>query len=521
MIMTTEHIDIPVVPAALLVVGFPLALLLLTELVNSGQRHGWALTPTLRVLRNLVVPALAAMLFTTEVWRVPADDFIGRLVTTGFWVCVLYAALSFVNDGVFGAAQRGSWQERVPKLLRDLARGILIAFGAAVIYSQVWRQEISGALTALGVGGIVIGLALQEPLGNVVSGLMLLLERPLNIGDWIIADGTTGRVIEINWRSVHIETMLHEMRIIPNVTLYKESFSNLSRPTNDRTETYDVGFSYDHPPNTVKQSLLALLEATPGVIRQPPPEVHTVHYGDFTITYRMYFTVARYEDVLPVRDAILTKVWYVARRDGLQIPYPIAVQYRANESPSPPPATPEQWLEGFPRYRLIRESLLEASARRRAAVEAGAGAGAEGGVPPDDARVISFARGEEMVAFGGHGHGFALIVSGKASLSALDAGGRESRIAMLGPGDFYGEASIAASFQSEFRVVAETDVTAVAFDAGVMAERLQRSSGLAAEVGAAIDSRRRAAHAMRHRKPEGTSSASLPVDVGFPAAGRT
>jgi small-conductance mechanosensitive channel/CRP-like cAMP-binding protein len=488
--------DIPLVPAALLVAGFPLLLLLLTELVNSGQRRHWKLTPTLRVLRSVVAPALAAMLFTTQVWRLPADTFGARLVTTAFWISVLYAALSFINDGVFGTAQRGSWQERMPKLLRDLARGILIAVGAALIYSHVWRQEITGALTALGVGGIVIGLALQEPLGNVVSGLMLLLERPLNIGDWIIADGTTGKVIEINWRSVHIETLLHEMRIIPNISLYKESFSNLSRPTLHRTETYDVGFSYDHPPNEVRTSLLALLETTPGVVAEPRPEVHTLHYGDFSITYRIYFTVARYEDVLPVRDAILTKIWYVARRDRLQIPFPIAVQYRAGEATSPPPATPEELLERLPRYRVVRESLREAAAHSASVAGSAARSGDDGAAAA--ARVVPFAAGEEMVAFDSHDHVFGLLVEGRATLSVRDAAGREVRIASLAAGDFYGEATIAAGGRSEFRVVAETDVTTVEFAATTMAAWLQRSSGLAAEIGAAIDARRRAARSVRH-----------------------
>ncbi|NCY03897.1 MAG: mechanosensitive ion channel protein, partial [Planctomycetia bacterium] len=352
------------------------------------------------------------------------DGIVVRLVETGFWLCTLYAGLAFINDGVFGTAVRGSWQERVPKLLRDLARAILIAVGAAIIYSQVWKQEISGALTALGLGSIVIGLALQEPLGNIVSGLMLLLERPLAIGDWLVADGTTGRVIEINWRSVHIETLLHEMRIIPNVTLYKQSFSNLSRPTFERTETYDMGFSYDHPPSTVKRAMLELLENTPGVLRQPRPEVHTLAYGDFSITYRLYFTVARYEDVLPVRDAILSRIWYAARRHGLQIPYPIAVRYRPGESPSPPEPAPEAWLERFPRYRHVRQALLQAHRGR-------ADGGADDAATP---RVLHFAAGEELLAFGVVHHGFCLIVSGAATLAARDGDGGEVRIATLGPG---------------------------------------------------------------------------------------
>jgi len=490
------HDSVPFGPAAALVVGFPLVLLVLTELINSGQRHGWPLTPTLRALRTLVVPALAAMLFVTQVWQLPADGIFVRLVQTGFWLCVLYATLAFINDGVFGAAARGSWQERVPTLLRDLARALVIAIGAAVIYSQVWNQEISGALTALGLGSIVIGLALQEPLGNIVSGLMLLLERPLNIGDWLIADGTTGKVIEINWRSVHIETLLHEMRIIPNVTLYKQSFSNLSRPTFERTETYDMGFSYDHPPSTVKRALLELLETTPGVLAQPRPEVHTLGYGDFSITYRLYFTVARYEDVLPVRDAILSRIWYVARRHGLQIPFPIAIQYRHGESTSPPAPTPEELLGRFPRYRQVRQALLEAALQGRPG-DADAPPQEHPAAPP---RVLTFFAGEELLAFGDHRHGFSLIVAGAATLAARNADGAEVRITTLGPGDFYGEATISTGRPSEIRVVAEDDVTVVAFDAGLMAECLRHSSGLASEIGDAIETRRRAAAAIRRRR---------------------
>ena len=498
--------QIPLVPAAVLVVGFPLLLLVLTELINSGQRRRWILTPTLRALRNLVVPALAVMLFITTVWQRPDEDFSVRLVATGFWLCLLYAVLTFVNDGVFGSVQPGSWQERVPKLLRDLTRAILIAIGGAIIYSQVWHQEISGALTALGLGSIVIGLALQEPLGNVVSGLMLLLERPLNIGDWVIADGTTGKVIEINWRSVHIETLLHEMRIIPNVSLYKESFSNLSRPTNERTETYDMGFSYDHPPNVVKRAMLELLETTPSVLRQPPPEVHTVNYGDFSITYRLYFTVARYEDVLPVRDAILTRMWYVSRRQGLQIPYPIAVQYRANEPTSAPAATPWELLEQFPRYRLVRQAMLEAANRHP---QSGTAGGDGDKLSSDAARVLTFSAGKEILPFGSSHHGFALIVEGQASLSARDAAGQAVQIAALEPGDFYGEATSSAGQQSELRVVADTDVTVVELDAKLFAACLQRTSGLASEIGGAIETRRRAAQTLRQRR------GSLPGEQSF------
>lgn len=495
--------QVPLLPAVILAVGFPLALLIFTELLNSSTRRGGLLAPTLRVVRNLVLPALAAMLFVTEVWQVAPDQTVSRVVRTLFWVSLLFCLLTLTNDTLFGGRHQASRRERVPKLFRDLARVTLVSIGAALIYQHVWQQEIGGALTALGLGSIVVGLALQEPLGNIVSGLMLLLERPLAIGDWIIADGTTGKVIEINWRSVHIESILHEMRIIPNVVLYKTSFSNLSRPTPSRTDTYDVGFSYDHPPNDVKRSMLDILRTTPGVIAEPAPEVHTLNYGDFSITYRMYFTVARHEDLLPVRDAILSRVWYVARRESLQIPFPIQMQYRPYESPSPRQPGVAEVLDRFPRYRHVRDAMLESLARQQAAAIA-AGQPA----PPPEARIVGYAAGEEIQARGAPVNRFGLVAEGSVELLALDAEGAEVAVAVLGPGDFHGDATVATGRPSDFRVVARTDVVEVSIDSRTVAGWLQGSSGLAAEIGEAYVQRRQTAERHRHRSvPRGTASA--------------
>ena len=492
--------DVPLLPAVILAVGFPLTLLIATELLNSAVRRGAVLAPTLRVVRTFILPALAAMMFVTEIWQLAPEETASRVVRTAFWLALLFGLLTLINDTLFGGRHQVTRRERVPKLFRDLARVALVSIGAALIYQHVWQQEIGGALTALGLGSIVVGLALQEPLGNIVSGLMLLLERPLAIGDWIIADGTTGKVIEINWRSVHIESVLHEMRIIPNVVLYKTSFSNLSRPTASRTDTYDVGFSYDHPPNDVKRAMLDILRSTPGVIADPAPEVHTLNYGDFSITYRMYFTVARHEDLLLVRDAILSRVWYVAKRESLQIPFPIQMQYRPYESPSPRQPGVAEVLERFPRYRHVRDAMLESLAGNQAdAVAAGQAA------PPPEARIVTYAAGEEIHARGAPVDRFGLVTEGTVELLALDAEGAEVAVASLGPGDFHGDATVSSGRPSDFRVVARTDVVEVSIDSRAVAKWLQGSSGLAAEIGEAYVQRRKVAQRHRQRPvPSGT-----------------
>lgn len=459
-------------PAVLLAVGFPAVLLLLNEAISLCDRRGLGVARSLRAFRTLVAPALALVVFVTSVLEMPMDSAASRVSETLFWVVVLYAILGLFNDLFFGLAGTGSWRERMPTLFRDLVRAILVAVGGLVIYSKVWGQEIEGALAALGVGSIVIGLALQEPLGNLVSGLMLLFERPLSVGDWVEAEGVKGKVTEINWRSVRIETPTREQLIVPNVSLYKSAFSNLSRPTTLRTDFLEIGFSYDDPPNRVKQVMLELLQSTPGVLADPPPAVRTVGYADFSITYRLLFTVARQEDVGVTRDQILTRLWYAARRADLTIPYPIAFEYGPGETAGRPPRSVAELLQDHARFKPA----------------------AEGQRAP---RIVEFAAGESIQPVGERFHGFALVVEGRASLHTTDPAGRTTAVGEIGPGECFGDQLATGGGAGDVGIVALEDLKAIVFDPTVIGKLLERSPGLAAEIGDAVESRRQAVRAAR------------------------
>ena len=203
----------------------------------------------------------------------------------------MIVALGAANAVLFDAAAVGSWQRRVPRLLRDLLRVILVAVAAALAYSFIWDREIQGALAALGVTSIVVGLALQEPLGNLFSGLMLLMERPFEIGDSIEVAGISGTVREINWRSAHIEALGGMIQVVPNSTLNKETISNFSRPLPIRMEMLDLAFSADDPPNRVCEALFDLASTTKGVLPSPKPIAATVGYGNHAVNYRLIWRV--------------------------------------------------------------------------------------------------------------------------------------------------------------------------------------------------------------------------------------
>jgi small-conductance mechanosensitive channel len=460
-------------PAISLAVGFPLVLLVLNELIGACRRGHWPVERTVRNLRNLVVPAAALLVFVRFVLEWPKDATASRLVESAFWILLLYTLLGVVNDLVFRTSSPGSWGERVPKLFRDLVRALLVTIGAMVVYSQVWGHEISAALTALGLGSIVIGLALQEPLGNIVSGLMLLSERPLNLGDWIQVGEVRGRVVEINWRAVHIETPTRELQVIPNVELYKGTFANLSRPTPLRTEMVEMGFSYDDPPNRVKEVMLDLLRTTPGVLSDPPPFVRTLAYADFSINYRLIFSVESQADLPEVRDAVMSRLWYVIRREGLTIPFPTALEYEPGQNPSKPEPTAAELLQSHPRFKPALDR----------------------GEPA----MVTFAAGETAQGPDRPLEGFALVVAGRARVMAPDVSGHPMQIAELVAGECFGEQLTAGGAAEKISIVADGDLKVLVFTDEAITGLLNSTPSLAAEIGDAIEARRQAALAVRRR----------------------
>lgn len=465
-----------------LALGFPLALLVLTEASLALERAGHPLAQRLRRVRNWLLPPVAALLLLRTVLGRPADDLWVRLVETACWVIGVVLTMGFVNTAVFETAVPGSWRSRVPRLLRDLVGVLLAAVAAALVYQFVWGREIEGALAALGLSSIVVGLALQEPLGNLFSGLVLLMERPFEVGDAIQVGKVAGRVREVNWRSAHIVSTEGVVQIVPNSTLNKETIDNYSRPVAVRAETIEVGFGYRDPPNKVHQVLLELAADTEGVLAEPPPKVRTTGYGDSAIQYVLIYRV-REEGRGKVRSALLTRLWYLARRHGLTIPYPIRVNLDHPQSTpfEAPPPSPQEQMARFPRIPPMPETLAAASATPRV-----------------------FGKGEVIFKVGDPLDGVYLVIAGAVSLQLPGTGGG-SELAVIRAGEFFGLAGMYGRQPAESKAVALEDCELVLLAPETIRALFEASPRLARETGQALDARRKALRsalaALRRRAP--------------------
>jgi small-conductance mechanosensitive channel len=295
-------------------IGLPVGLVALTEWQHALQRKESVLAKPVTLLRNYLLPLGALLLLLTEARQVPASATSVRMVGTLFAFVVLVLLLSGVNATLFQGAPDGTWRKRVPSIFIDVGRFLVIAIGLALIFSYIWGANVRGLFTALGVTSIVIGLTLQNSVGQIISGLLMLFEQPFQLGDWLETPAAKGRVVEVNWRAVHLETSTG-LQITPNSVLAGASFSNLSRPEQKHKITVTTIFSLEDPPNQVCAMLARVAADLPQ--RRMDGTVSASPSGGLVYTTKIPLNSPA--DDGDAKTLFLQWVWYASRREGLHL----------------------------------------------------------------------------------------------------------------------------------------------------------------------------------------------------------
>ena len=159
-------------------IGLPIGLVILTEVRATLARRGSALARPVGLVRNYILPLAALLLLLVKATEVSAEATPVRIVSTVLGFVVLVLVLSGLNATLFQGAPEGSWRKRIPSIFLDVARFLVIAIGLAIIFSYIWGANVGGLFTALGITSIVLGLTLQNSVGQIISGLLLLFEQP-------------------------------------------------------------------------------------------------------------------------------------------------------------------------------------------------------------------------------------------------------------------------------------------------------------------------------------------------------
>ena len=328
--------------------------------------------------------------------------------------------------------------EHFPNIVQDtIIIGVFLVAGTGVMQEKF--------LTTSAVGAVVIGFALQDTLGNTFAGLALQVEKPFRTGHWVRIGSFEGRVVAITWRATRLQTKNGDAVSVPNNIVSKEAITNYSEPGSSTRLFVEVGASYLVPPNDVKAVVAVALRDASLVLKEPAPEVVVVDFGSSSITYRIKFWVADYTVDDLARDQVRSCVYYAFRRDGIEIPYPIQVNYRAPETTPVLSSQAERagYIDAVDLFAPLstedREQLLSAARERL------------------------YGAGQTIVRQNDEGDSMFVIGRGRARVAIQPS---ETEVAVISAGGYFGEMSLLTGQPRTATVTAVTDCLLLEISAG-------------------------------------------------------
>ncbi|HEX5473421.1 MAG TPA: mechanosensitive ion channel family protein [Vicinamibacterales bacterium] len=329
--------------------------------------------------------------------------------------------------------------DRFPTILQDA-----IVIGLVLLTASFLSANL---VPASAVSAVVLGFALQDTLGNAFAGLAIQSEKPFHVGHWIRVGDFEGRVSEVTWRATKLRTKAGNFVVVPNNIVAKEAIINYSAPVMPSRLDVEVGGTYLVPPNQAKAAVMDAMRSCAIVLSTPEPEVHIKAFEGSAIAYLARFYIADYEQEERAVDEVRTAIYYAMQRHGVEIPWPVQVEYS------------REWHEPDPEERVQEQERLLAGVDLFAALS------------PELRREIAaatsialYASGERIVRQGDPGESMFVICSGTVSV-VLEPANHE--VAQIHDGGYFGEMSLLTGDPRSATVVARGDVRLVEVSAGL------------------------------------------------------
>lgn len=320
----------------------------------AGALLGWALDRLLMaLLRRLaarvpwngevVAPALRGMLplwglaggAYAAVLASPAGPSARRLATQ---LLVVTAILSLtVVAARITAALVTSYGNRTggylasTSIFSHIMRGVVVAVGI-LIALQTMGISVTPVLTAMGIGGLAVALALQDTLSNLFAGLHILASRQIRPGDYVRLDsGHEGTVTDITWRDAVLLSPANSTIIVPNSALASATVTNFSRPQPELWVPVEGAVSYAsdlaHVQRVVEEVARQVMREVEGGVPDADPAVRFHTFADSSINFRAVLRAAEFGAQHPLRHEFIKRLHVRFAQEGIEIPFPIRTVY--------------------------------------------------------------------------------------------------------------------------------------------------------------------------------------------------
>ena len=300
------------------------------------------------IVNRVYVFVLLAGVELTMMWTLGRNDAFYTAVASYFSGIYIILSASIISVSIKfivpAAMDRYNTNKSVTvtggnPLVVFLSRGIAWFMGIYLALQEV-GIELFGLLASLAVFSLIIGLAVQKTLGNMLNSFILAIDQPFEVGDRIEVDGVMGMVMSVGILSTKILTLTEQLVVIPNNRLVDSTITNYARGGGDGvgsrvTLTLDVGVDYDERSAHVKQVIMEVANKCPHVESDPAPRVLLRELDNYSKNYRLYVWIVDYAEEFLATDWLLREIDNAFGREGISIPYPVAVELKSKPDPFP------------------------------------------------------------------------------------------------------------------------------------------------------------------------------------------
>ncbi|MDD4869291.1 MAG: mechanosensitive ion channel family protein [Kiritimatiellae bacterium] len=207
-------------------------------------------------------------------------------------------------------------------LFQKTAR-VIFFFIAATIILEHFGVKITGLLATAGVASLAIAFAAQETLSNMISGFVLMIDRPFKVGDRIeLSSGKAGDILEVGLRSTRIMSLDNTVITIPNAEIAKSQIVNLNLPNPNFKVRATLGISYDADVRKAKDIIREVLLSNQDVFKTPPPEIYFMEFGESALDIYYECWISNHRDQRKVRDSLNLAIKDRFDKAGIEIPFP-------------------------------------------------------------------------------------------------------------------------------------------------------------------------------------------------------
>ena len=241
---------------------------------------------------------------------------------------------TFTAAGVVGTligrvSQRRALGGPVTGLAQAGARATVFVLGLLTLALHL-GVNIMPVVTALGVGGLAVALALKDTLANLFAGVHLLADKPIRVGDYVKLGGSDpieGYVVYIGWRSTRIRLLQHSVVIVPNQTVANSTIVNYDMPEPRIGIGIRVSVGYGEDPARIESLLLDVtgraIGEVPGLLSEPAPSVSFAPgFGAYSLDFTLFCHVAKFVDQFPVQHALRKRILARFRAEHVEMPFP-------------------------------------------------------------------------------------------------------------------------------------------------------------------------------------------------------